>query len=677
MKHSRNNPNKKSHSPRHAHSAHTSPHAHHHSRQPATPSGVGAASEGIVRTTPKGIGFIPHPTKEKEDIRIEEGNLNTALHGDKVLFELLNARARDQQTGRVLKVIHRAKTKFVGTVAEGDGGLVVIPDDRKSYIKILLKDSSTTQIGDKIFVELLPWSDSKKLPEGRLIENIGRKGLHEVEIRSIILEKGIDDTFPKEVEADAQRIFERAQTDTDVSGRKDFRTTPTCTIDPVDAKDFDDALSVRFADDDTIEVGIHIADVSHFVTPGSALDREAQKRGFSSYLVDRTIPMLPEVLSNDLCSLKPDVDRLTYSAWFTLSKEGVVLSRNFGRGIIHSQKRFTYEEAQQTLSAGSGMLYKELSALNTIAKQWRQERMKRGAIDFEQHEVRFELADDGVPLSAYLKERLDTHKLIEEFMLLANREVAEFIYTKYEKKRHPFIYRVHDQPNPERIRDLADFAKALGHTLEISNKGTVTGKALNKLFTDVADTPEEDLINTAGLRSMAKAIYSTKNIGHFGLSLPAYTQFTSPIRRYADVLVHRLLNEELTKGTLPLNDYPFYAKLAEQISERELSIIDAERESVKLKQAEYMAARIGKEFEGVISGVSDFGLFVEERDTHADGLIRMTNLPNDYYRHEPKKYRVIGEKTKKIYSLGDVVKFRVLSVDVDRKQIDCALVDRG
>ncbi len=671
MKHQRNNPQKKQHGP-HAHRGqkpHTAPHRAHSHSSPTSHEG----HEGIIRTTPKGIGFIPLPDNDKESIRIETGNLNTALHGDQILYEILPGMVRGERVGRVTKIVHRAKTKFVGTVVEGEGGLVVIPDDRKSYIKILLKDPSAA-IGNKVFVELLPWNDPKKLPEGTLIEVIGKKGQHEVEIRSIILEKGIDDTFPKNVEEEAQHIHERAQNDSDISGRKNFRNTPTCTIDPVDAKDFDDALSVAFLPDGTIEVGVHIADVSHFVTPNSALDREAQKRGFSSYLVDRTIPMLPEVLSNDLCSLKPDVDRLTYSAWFTLSKEGVVLSRNFGRGIIHSQKRFTYEDAQETLNAGSGLFFKELHMLNEIAKQWRAGRMQRGAIDFEQHEVRFELADDGVPLSAYLKERLDTHKLIEEFMLLANREVAEFIYKKYEKKRHPFIYRIHDQPNPERIRDLADFAKALGHTLEISNKGTVSGKALNKLFTDVVDTPEEDLINTAGLRSMAKAVYSTKNIGHFGLSLPAYTQFTSPIRRYADVLVHRLLHEELTKGTLPINDYPLYEKLANQISERELSIIEAERESVKLKQAEYMAARIGQEFEGVISGVSDFGLFVEERDTHADGLIRLANLPGDYYRHEPKKYRVIGEKTKKIYSLGDVVRFRVNTVDVDRKQIDCALV---
>ncbi len=639
---------------------------------PKTP----AQFEAIIRTTPKGLGFVAHPTDEKESIRIEPGNLATAMHGDNVRVEVLPHRVRGEQVARVTDVLHRAKTKFVGSVEDRDGALVLIPDNRKSYTPILLIDAGESVPGDKAFVELVAWTDPTQLPTGRVIENIGKKGNHEVEIRSIILEKGIDDTFPKEVEEEAQRIHEAYNADAALAGRKDFRTTTTFTIDPVDAKDFDDALSVRFLEDGTMEVGVHIADVSHFVVPGSALDREARVRGFSSYLVDRTIPMLPEVLSNDLCSLKPDVDRLTYSCWFTLAPSGEILSRDFGRGIIHSVRRFTYEEAQTVLTAGQGEYYKELHALNTWAKRSRAERMQRGAIDFEQHEVRFELADDGVPLSAYTKERLDTHKLIEEFMLLANREVAEFIHGMYEKKRHPFIYRVHDTPNPERIGDLAEFVHALGYTLEMTPQGGVTGRALNKLFTEVAEAPEADLILTAGLRSMSKAIYSTRNIGHFGLALKAYTQFTSPIRRYADLLVHRLLFAQQTQGTLPINDYPFYAKLAEEISERELSIIEAERESVKLKQSEYMAARIGQEFEGVISGASDWGIFVEEKDTHAEGLVRMANMPNDYYRHEPKKYRVIGERTKKVYSLGDVVCFKVLGVDVDRKQIDCALVEK-
>ncbi len=633
--------------------------------------------EAVVRTTPKGVGFVPDPRNEKESIRIEVGNLNTALHGDSVLVSVLPGHYRNERFGRIERVLHRAKTKFVGTATESDGALVLVPDDRKSYVTLLLKDPSGCVSGDKVFVELLPWNDPGKQPEARLIENIGKKGVHEVEIRSIILEKGIDDTFPKDVEEEAQRVFDAYVTEKNLEGRKDFRNTPTCTIDPLDAKDFDDALSIQFLSDGNLEVGVHIADVSHFVLPNSALDREARKRAFSSYLVDRTIPMLPEVLSNDLCSLKPDVDRLTYSAWFTVTPEGAVLTRNFGKAVIHSQRRFVYEEAQKILDAGTGPFFKELNALNTVAKRSRAMRMEAGAIDFEQHEVRFELADDGVPLEAFLKERLDTHKLIEEFMLLANREVAEFIYSKYRKKRHPFVYRVHDVPNPEKLRDLADFVRALGHTLPLSPKGHASGKTLNKLFKDVEGTPEEDLILTAGLRSMAKAMYSTGNIGHYGLALSAYTQFTSPIRRYADLLVHRLLHEELTRGTLPIGNYPFYAKVAQEISERELSIIDAERESVKLKQAEYMNARIGKEFEGIISGVSDWGIFIEERDTYAEGLIRLANMPSDYYRHEAKKYRVIGERTKKVYSLGDVVRFRVVSVDVDRKQIECALVERS
>ncbi|MCR4274444.1 MAG: ribonuclease R [Candidatus Campbellbacteria bacterium] len=630
--------------------------------------------ENTIRTIARGVGFVPHPSIEKEDVRIENDNLNTALNNDLVEVELLGKKLRDQHLGCVIRVVHRSRTKFVGNVVEEDDMTFLIPDDRKSYIKILLSKDEKLSIAEKVFVELLPWTDPKELPRGKVIERLGTKGVHEVEIRSIILEKGIDDTFPKAVEDEAEKIHSAYKTENNLVGRKDFRNVPTFTIDPVDAKDFDDAISFQSLPDGTYEIGVHIADVSHFVTPGSALDQESYKRAFSAYLVDRTIPMLPEILSNDLCSLKADVDRLTFSAWFTLVQDGTVLTRNFGKSIIHSDKRFTYEEAQEVLNAGSGLYFKELNTLNTIAKKSRDERMASGAIDFEQHEVRFELADDGVPLSAYLKERLDTHKLIEEFMLLANREVAEHVRNKYGKARHAFIYRIHDTPNMEKIKDLAEFAHALGHTLEISPKGTVTGKALNKLFKDVEGTPEEDLIATAGVRSMSKAIYSTANIGHFGLALPAYTHFTSPIRRYADLIVHRLLDYMNTNGQLPNEDYATYAAIADSISNRELSIIEAERESIKLKQAEYMNARIGEAFDAVISGVSEWGIFVEEMNTHAEGLIRLSDMPNDFYKYEQKKYRIIGQKTHKTYALGDQVRITIKAVDVDKKLIECALV---
>lgn len=630
--------------------------------------------ENTIRTIARGVGFVPHPTIEKEDIRVESDNLNTALNGDLVEVELLGKKLRDQHLGRVTRVVHRARTKFVGNVIEEDGMTFLVPDDRKSYIKILLSKDEDVSVNEKVFVELLPWTDPAETPRGKVIERLGNKGVHEVEIRSIILEKGIDDTFPEAVENEANKIHSAYNVDEALVGRKDFRIVPTFTIDPVDAKDFDDAISFQFLPDGTYEIGVHIADVSHFVTPKSALDQEAKKRAFSAYLVDRTIPMLPEILSNDLCSLKADVDRLTFSAWFVIAQDGTVLSRNFGKSIIHSDKRFTYEEAQDVLNAGEGLYFKELNTLNTLAKKSREQRMAAGAIDFEQHEVRFELADDGVPLSAYLKERLDTHKLVEEFMLLANREVAEHAYKKYTKARHAFIYRIHDTPNMDKIKDLASFAHALGHTLEISPKGTVTGKALNKLFKDVEGTPEEDLIATAGVRSMAKAVYSTANIGHFGLALPAYTHFTSPIRRYADLIVHRLLDYMNTNGQLPNNDYATYAAIADSISNRELSIIEAERESIKLKQAEYMNARVGQEFDAVISGVSEWGIFVEETNTHAEGLIRLSDMPNDFYKYEQKKYRIIGQKTHKVYSLGDQVRITVKAVDIDKKLIECALI---
>jgi len=630
--------------------------------------------EAVIKTTSKGIGFTQHPTNKNISVRIEKKNLNTALNGDRVVVILTQDRFQDDFLGRVITVQHRAKTKFVGTVRRENGVMLFYPDDRNAYTPFKLIDPILCKHDDKVFVELRKWNNKNSYPEADIIEIIGKKGLHEVEIRSITLENNIDDTFPKEVENEALYVYSNYEKYSNITNRRDFRGTPTFSIDPSDAKDFDDALSISYLSDGTLEVGIHIADVSFFVTPGSVLDQEAQKRGFSSYLVDRTIPMLPEILSNDLCSLKQDVDRYTYSIWFNMTPEGKILSHDFGRSIIRSQKRFTYDEAQKILDAKSGIFFKELNSLNVIAKKYRAKRMKRGAIDFEQHEVHFELADDGVPLYAYLKERLDTHKLIEEFMLLANQQIANYIYSKYGKKKHPFMYRVHDAPNSERIRDLAEFSKALGHPIKFSQRGYITGRSLNTLFTNVAGTPEESLILTAGLRSMAKAEYTTRNIGHFGLALSAYAQFTSPIRRYPDILVHRLLEHDRLYGTLPFESYSMYETLSNTLSQRELSIIDAERESIKLKQAEYMSARIGKEFYGVISGVSDWGFFVEERDTHAEGLIRLSNMHNDYYIHEPKKYRIIGKRTKTVFSLGDEVRFRVINVDVDKKLIDCSIV---
>ncbi len=661
-----------------------------------------ASIEGIISTTSKGLGFIDNPQgsadstgkpvlrtressskrypkeSERTNIRIEAGFLNTALHGDTVQVILHPKTFGSQPTGEVVKIVKRKRTRFVGTIEKEDGIVFVAPDDRHFYTDFLVSEApANLQQGDKVFIELTQWNNSAKNPLARIIEVIGKKGVHNVEIRSIILEKGIDDTFPAAVKKEADEINTTRHTialDAN-SSRRDFRMTPTCTIDPVDAKDFDDALSYEQLPNGDHAVGVHIADVSHYVRPGTALDAEALHRAFSVYLVDRTIPMLPEILSNDLCSLNPDTDRFAFSAWFVINSHGKVTERWFGKSIIHSHKRFSYEEAQEVLNAKNGPFLTELENLNALAKIFRRERTQRGSIDFEQHEVRFELNADGVPIDVYLKARLDTHKLVEEFMLLANREVAEFIAREFGKnKRHSFIYRIHDTPNKEKITELATFVKALGHTLHISPRGDVDGKALNELFDAVTGTPEEALIKTTALRSMAKAKYSALNIGHFGLAMEHYTHFTSPIRRYADLTVHRLLQEALTKNHLPNDKWIYYQRVADDISARELTVIEAERESVKFKQVEFLSGKIGQTFEGVISGVSEWGIFVQEKESRAEGLIRINTMADDYYVLEPKKYRLIGQKTKKTYSLGDTLQVKLMHADVDKKTIDFVLV---
>ncbi len=634
-----------------------------------------ARIEGIISTTQKGIGFLANPETE-EDIRIEEGLLGTALNRDLVRIEMLPGEVRGQKIARVIEVIKRARTSFVGTLRKDDAVWHLDPDDKRVYTSFLIEDPKDAKENDKVLISLASWNTGEPYPKGTIKEVIGQKGVHDVEMRSIILAKGIDDRFPDTVHAEAEEQAARGISTDDIDLRTDFRTETTFTIDPADAKDFDDALSVTLRPDGSAKIGIHIADVSHYVLPGSALDREAVIRGLSVYLVDRTIPMLPEVLSNGICSLNPDVDRLTFSVWFDVTKDGTFSAPSFGKTIIHSNKRFTYEEAQEVMNAGAGSYYDELILLNTLAKRMRNERERAGSIDFEQHEVRFELADDGVPLSVYRKARLDTHKLIEEFMLLANKSVAEYPQILAKGAKHSYIYRVHDHPDREKLQNLASFVKVLGYTLELAKNGDVTGKSLNRLFKQVEGKPEEGLIKTAGLRSMAKAAYTTLNIGHFGLALGAYTHFTSPIRRYADLMVHRFLQGILTTGKTTSEGFANYTKVAQEISDREIDTIGAERDSIKYKQVEYMMGKIGEEFEGIISGVSEFGLFLEERETKAEGLVRLNTLRDDYYELEPKKYRVIGKKKKKVYALGDTVRMKLMGADLDRKMIDYALISK-
>ncbi|MSR78900.1 MAG: ribonuclease R [Candidatus Taylorbacteria bacterium] len=635
------------------------------------------ALKGVIRITGKGLGFVEIENKD-EDIMVENDSLNTALNGDEVSVSLTGKKVKGRATGKITEVITRAKRQFVGTLEFENGRLFLNPDDKKVYKDIVITAGNTPEAkgGFKALVEITGWTDPTKNPEGKILKIIGEKGIHDVEMRSIILEKGFDNEYPDDVMQEAERISKNnGISPEEIAKRRDFRNILTFTIDPVDAKDFDDAISFRKLPNGNFEIGVHIADVSHYVQEHSALDRDARKRGFSVYLVDRTIPMLPEALSNNVCSLNPDEDRLTFSAVFEMDENGHIKSRWFGKTIIHSAKRFSYESAQDVLDGKSTDHKEALETLNAIAKKLSAEKFKKGAIDFEQDEVRFELDENGRPIRIYKKERLQTHKLVEEYMLLANREVAEFIYKAREKKQsdEPFIYRIHDLPDRERIANLGIFVKALGHDLRMRN-GSISAKDLTALFEKIDGRAEESMIKTAAIRSMAKAIYSTNNIGHFGLSFDYYTHFTSPIRRYADLLVHRILFHHLSGTSIPVREWHTYETMARENSEQEIAAAEAERTSKKLKQVEYMSERIGQVFSGVISGVTEWGLYVEEKDTRCEGMVKIRDLGDDYFKLEEKTYSLVGEKTKKRFSLGDTVKFKVVSADIERKTLDYALM---
>ncbi|MBX4197990.1 ribonuclease R [Candidatus Parcubacteria bacterium] len=645
---------------------------------------------GTIRTTGKGMGFVEVDGHE-EDIVVEPEFLNHAFNGDTVEI-ILAGEYRDakrgrlrlgtdttlskpRQAGQVIKIIERAKKQFVGLLVNKEGNIWLMPDDRKMYVPIVVPDPKPEQMGKKVLVKITHWEKSAQYPTGEVVQVLGEKGDHETEIQSIILDRGIDTNFPPEVDAEAHALekSEKPLPAEEIAKRKDFRNTLTFTIDPADAKDFDDALSLKEIGNGLYEIGVHIADVSYYVRPGTNLDREAIKRATSIYMVDRTIPMLPEVLSNDLCSLNPNEDKFAFSAVFVMDMQGIVKERWFGRTVINSDKRFSYEDAQESLNT-KGEHFESLHTLNEIAGKLREEKYKEGAIDFETEEVKFKLDEHGKPIEVIKKQRLDTHKLIEEYMLLANKEVAEYIFNHQKQKATgASIYRIHDVPDEERIQDLALFLQALGHTLPV-RQGKVSSQDINKLLKSIQGTPEEGLIKTATIRSMAKAIYSTKNIGHFGLAFKFYTHFTSPIRRYPDLVVHRILDSILKGDQKAAKDeFRSLEKIAAHSTEREIAAAEAERASIKYKQVEYMSERIGEEFDGIISGVTEWGLYIEEINTKCEGMVPIRELGNDYYIFNKKTYSIKGEKTKKEFRLGDKVRFRVVKADLDAKTLDYAL----
>ena len=636
---------------------------------------------GAISINTKGVGFFDIDLPDgkaggrENSIEIQPQNINRAFHGDTVEISLTGEKIKNREQGKVEKIIKRAKTEFVGVVEKNDGKTYIIPDDKRLYVDIFLSPTEKVEAGMKVLVKITDWDNLR----GEIIKIIGKKGENNTEMESIVLEKGFRIEFPESVEHEAEKIKREYKNhfEEEAKNRRDMRGVTTMTIDPVDAKDFDDAISFVDLGENKYEIGVHIADVSHFVTPGTELDRESEKRGLSVYLVDRTIPMLPEVLSNDLCSLNPNEDKFTFSAIFKMTDEGEVLEEWFGRTIIHSDRRFSYEDAQEVIDGKqSGPFQSELRKLKEIAQKLEKKKFGGGAIAFETEEVKFELDPTGKPIRVYKKSRLETHKLVEEFMLLANRAVAKFVFMSQNKgliKGKQSVYRIHANPDKDRIENLAIFLKALGFDLK-NKDGVTTSRDINNLLKEVEGTPNEELIKTATIRSMAKAVYSTKNIGHFGLAFTYYTHFTSPIRRYPDLIVHRFLERELKGGKVEQNEYEKFERICLESSELEKKASDAERASIKYKQVEYMQGHVGESFDGTITGVTEWGIYIEEKETKCEGMVKVRDLPQDFYTSDEKNYTLKGEKTGRKFTLGDTVKFKIISADMERRVLDYQII---
>ncbi|HEV7349363.1 ribonuclease R [Telluribacter sp.] len=639
----------------------------------AAPTGQTGVT-GRVDHVNKNFAFVIVEGQDN-DVYVESDNLKGAVDGDTVRLQIFSdGRARGQKLeGRVTEVLERGRSEVVGVVEIWPKYALVHPDHRKLYEPIHLKldQLGKAQERDKVIVRITEWPTRTRQAEGEIIEVLGQAGNNNAEMHAILAEFGLPNRFPEEVEKEAQAIAD-AIPEAEAAKRRDFRSTTTFTIDPLDAKDFDDALSVRFLEGGNVEVGIHIADVAHYVQPNTELEKEAYRRATSVYLVDRTVPMLPEKLSNNLCSLRPHEDRLAFAAVFELTSKGKILNEWFGRTIIHSDRRFTYEEAQEVLDTGAGDFPEELTLLNQIARQLRDERFRKGAINFETVEVRFRLDENGKPLGIYQKERKDAHKLIEEFMLLANKRVAEYVYSLSKgKNKNTMVYRVHEAPDPEKLKTFATFVAKLGYSVEVEDEKKIAG-SMNSMLEDVEGKPEQNLIEQLAVRTMAKARYSTEDQGHFGLAFQRYSHFTSPIRRYPDVMAHRLLQHYLDGGQSVEKEQ--YEAASKHSSERERLAAEAERASIKYKQIEYMGTMEGdRVFDGIITGVTEFGMFVEITETASEGLVRMTDLEDDYYELDKENYRLIGQRSKKIYTFGDPVKVKVKEINLARRSMDLYL----
>lgn len=615
------------------------------------------------------------PDDGSETIFIAERNSAHAMNNDKVKIALFAKKKNKEAEGEVIDILERANDTFVGTLKVDKYYAFLLTENRTLANDIFIpKDKlKSGKNGDKAVVKVIEWPDQAKNPIGQVIDILGQAGDNTTEMHAILAEFGLPYVYPKSVEEAADKIPTEI-TQEDMEGREDFRDAVTFTIDPKDAKDFDDALSIREIKSGLWEIGVHIADVTHYVKEGSIIDKEAEKRATSVYLVDRTIPMLPEKLSNGLCSLRPDEEKLTYSVIFTMNEKGEVKNSRITKTIIKSNRRFTYEEAQEIIETGKGDYSNELLELNKLAQILRAQRLSNGAIDFDRVEVRFEIDETGKPVSVYFKESKEANKLIEEFMLMANRSVAEYVgKVPKDKKAKVFPYRIHDLPDPDKLENLNFFINRFGYKIRTSGSSKEVAKSINKLLHDINGKKESELIETVSLRAMQKARYSTDNIGHYGLAFDFYTHFTSPIRRFPDMMVHRLLTKYLAGGRTVQKDK--YEELCVHSSEMEQIAANAERASIKYKQVEYMSERIGKEFDGIISGVTEWGLYVEVDESKCEGMVPMRDLTDDYYDFDEKCYCLTGRKKHKKYSLGDHVRIKVAKANLEKKQLDYTLVE--
>lgn len=605
---------------------------------------------------------------------VAERNAMHAMNGDKVKVQLLAKRKGAEPEAEVMEVLESKEQTFVGKLQVARGFAFLVTENKTLANDIFIPKEKLKggKNGDKAIVRIVEWPDEAKNPLGEVVDILGVAGQNNAEMHAILAEFGLPYVYPASVENAANKIPDAIPAE-EIAKREDFRGVLTFTIDPKDAKDFDDALSFRVLDNGNYEVGVHIADVTYYVTPGSIIDREAESRATSVYLVDRTIPMLPERLCNLICSLRPDEEKLCFSAIFEMDKEAEVIKSRICRTVIRSDRRYAYEDAQQVIETGEGENKEAILTLNGLAKKIRERRFKHGAINFDRYEVKFEIDENGKPLRVYFKEAKDSNKLIEEFMLLANRTVAEFVgKVKKGAAKKTFVYRIHDLPDPEKMDNFATFIRRFGYKLKTDGSKTEVSKDINKLLDTVQGKPEENLIETVAIRAMQKAKYSTDNVGHYGLAFEYYTHFTSPIRRYPDMMVHRLLERYLAGGRSVIKSK--YEDVCEHCSTMEQTAANAERASIKYKQVEFMSDKLGQVYDGVISGVTEWGLYVELNENKCEGLVPIRDLDDDYYEFDEKNYCLIGRRKKRQYRLGDPITIKVAQANLERKQLDFMLV---